>query len=213
MHVSSLDCKTAYASGIRKQKILLLNNSLSEQPMFPVRCNLYDAGYGGLILIQKRSTDSKLEFSRDWSDYKAGFGDLKSSFWIGLDKLHTLAAPGRGAILVITIKVNRNIMIHANYSTFEVAGEANNYRLTIGGYKGRAGDSLSDLNGASFSTHDQPNNQSLQICGQLLGGWWYKDCRQNLNSEHPNKNGDAMYQMMWNNLNINFSRMMIKYSY
>ena len=191
-----------------------MNNTLSGQPMFPVRCNLFNDRFGGSILIQKRRTDTKMEFSRNWTDYKTGFGNMKLSFWIGLDKLHTLAAPGRGAILIVTIKETRNKMINANYSIFEVAGEADNYRLTIDGYEGEAGDdSLSDLNGMSFSTYDNPNNTGFQNCEKRLGGWWYKACRQNLNSEHPNKNGKQDYQMMWKNSKIIYSRMMIKYSY
>ena len=138
---------------------------------------------------------------------------MRLSFWIGLDKLHALAGPGRGAVLIVTIKVTKYEMMHATYSTFEVASEADNYRLTIGGYEGEAGDSLSDLNGMSFSTHDKPNNAGFRNCGQQLGGWWYKDCRQNLHSEHPNEQGNKEHKMMWKNLSIIYSRMMIRYNY
>eukprot|EP00112_Aurelia_sp_Birch-Aquarium-sp1_P010909 Seg2307.6 transcript_id=Seg2307.6/GoldUCD/mRNA.D3Y31 product=Tenascin-R protein_id=Seg2307.6/GoldUCD/D3Y31 len=199
------DCKTAYASGLRGGRILLVNNTLSEQPMFEVFCNLHNDKFGGSILIQRRIVKSKMNFSRNWADYKTGFGDMKGSFWIGLDKLHTLAAPGRGAILIVSIKeVTGSNSIHANYSIFEVAGEADNYRLTIGGYQGEAGDSMSDLNGTSFSTYDQANHPGFQNCKKVVGGWWHKECRLNLNSGHP--------FMTWKDLII-YSRMMIKYRY
>eukprot|EP00112_Aurelia_sp_Birch-Aquarium-sp1_P010910 Seg2307.7 transcript_id=Seg2307.7/GoldUCD/mRNA.D3Y31 product=Tenascin-R protein_id=Seg2307.7/GoldUCD/D3Y31 len=147
-----------------------------------------------------------MNVGRNWADYKTGFGDMRHSFWIGLDKLHTLAAPGRGAILIVSIKnVTGSKKIHAKYSIFEVAGEADNYRLTIGEYQGEAGDSMSDLNGTSFSTYDQVNNPGFQKCVQLLGGWWYKDCRPSLNSKH--------HFMEWNHSKIISSRMMIKYRY
>ena len=33
---------------------------------------------------------------------------------------------------------------YAEYTTFQVAGEADKYRIVIGGYSGTAGDSLAD---------------------------------------------------------------------
>ena len=188
------------------QKILVINNTLSELPMFPVFCRLNRNRWGGSVTFQRR-TNASVQFDRNLSEYKTGFGNLRGTFWIGLDKLHVLAAPGRGAILMIAIKPRNNpdATLRAVYSTFEVAGEADNYRLNIGGYvEGNAGDSLSHLNGMPFSLSDGEN------CDRRLGGWWHQDCNRNINSEYPGE-GNNDYRMRWAKYNVMYSRMAIKY--
>jgi len=32
---------------------------------------------------------SEINFDRDWVEYKEGFGDLHTQFWLGLKKLYT----------------------------------------------------------------------------------------------------------------------------
>ena len=38
------------------------------------------------------TTNSLEYFQRPWNDYKEGFGDLGSDYWIGLDTLHNMTA-------------------------------------------------------------------------------------------------------------------------
>ena len=42
-------------------------------------------------MFQKRLNGS-VDFYRYWNDYKRGFGDLNSEFWLGLDKIHRLTS-------------------------------------------------------------------------------------------------------------------------
>eukprot|EP00112_Aurelia_sp_Birch-Aquarium-sp1_P010908 Seg2307.5 transcript_id=Seg2307.5/GoldUCD/mRNA.D3Y31 product=Tenascin-R protein_id=Seg2307.5/GoldUCD/D3Y31 len=199
------DCKTAFDSGMSGKKILVINNTLSELPMFPVLCRLNRNKWGGSVSIQTRDNAS-MQFERNWNEYKIGFGNIGNSFWIGLDKLHTLAAPGRGAILMIAVRpISGNEAFRAVYSTFEVAGEADSYRLKVGGYEGNAGDFMSHLNGMPFSLPDKGN------CDIRLGGWWHQECSRNINSEYPRKGNDD-YQMRWAKYDVVYSRMVIKYN-
>eukprot|EP00795_Rhopilema_esculentum_P001288 gene1288-15674_t len=89
------------------------------------------------IVFQRRK-DASVDFYRNWASYKNGFGDTSGNFWIGLDTLHRLAAPGRGAILRIDMK-HRNsptTQYYAKYSSFEVGDEASGYKLLSRGYSG-----------------------------------------------------------------------------
>ena len=49
---------------------------------------------------------------------------------------------------------------YASYETFQVSSEEEGYELTVGGYKGDAGDSLSSHNGKKFSTYDVDNDEA-----------------------------------------------------
>ena len=177
---------------------------------------------GGWIIFQRRISGS-VDFYRNWVDYKNGFGDLNGNFWLGLDKLHLLAGPGKGAILRVDLRhMNGPYMIYAEYSTFEIASEADGYRLKVGGYSGNATDSLGNSvssatshNGQTFSTKDKDN--ASKCAYQFKGGWWYYAChRSNLNGIYPpNDRTDPAY-MGWANFNghhgrVTFSEMKLKY--
>ncbi|RMX47536.1 hypothetical protein pdam_00002182 [Pocillopora damicornis] len=70
----------------------------------------------------------------------------------------------------------------AKYTTFAVAGESDNYRVTIDGYRGTGGDALLSLNkpirNMRFTTKDKDNDvKSSGNCAlNNKGGWWYNSC-------------------------------------
>ncbi len=164
------------------------------------------------IVIQRR-VDASVSFERNWADYKSGFGDPSGNFWIGLDKLHCLAGPGKGAILNIEIKhgSNPSKLFYAAYSLFEIGNEADGYRLNIGGFSGNAGDSFAFSNGMKFTTYDRDNDvhSSYNCASEYRGGWWHKACfMANLNNLYPdNIRSDAMY-MSWLLVDGSYGRIM-----
>ena len=103
---------------------------------------------GGWTVFQRR-LDGSVDFYRAWESYRNGFGDLNTEFWLGNDNLHRLTASGDVMLRVDLEDFDGNIT-YAEYTTFQVADEADKYRITFGGYNGTAGNSMVDNGGESL---------------------------------------------------------------
>ena len=90
---------------------------------------------GGGWTIFKRRIDESVGFYLGWKNYTEDFGDLNGEFWLGLDKINRLSNSGQN-VLIVDMADFENETRYANYSTFAVADEANQYRLIVGGYTG-----------------------------------------------------------------------------
>ena len=106
-----------------------------------VLCDMTTNG-GGWTVFQRRFNGS-VDFYRDWSSYKNGFGDLHGEFWLGNDNLHRLTAAGNVSLRVDLEDFEGNIT-YAEYATFKVADQTDKYRILIGGYSGTAGDGMNE---------------------------------------------------------------------
>ena len=79
--------------------------------------------------------DGSVDFYRNWTDYKQGFGNLGGEFWLGLDNIHRLTNQTNNTLRVELEDFDGNTA-YAEYNTFAVADEADNYRLSVAGYTG-----------------------------------------------------------------------------
>ncbi|XP_056001138.1 fibrinogen C domain-containing protein 1-like [Ostrea edulis] len=144
-----------------------------------VYCDMTTDG-GGWTAIQKRQ-DNSTDFYRTWADYKKGFGDPSTNYWIGNDVIHYLTKTNQE--LRVELLSFDDEKAYALYSTFQVGNESSKYQLTVSEYSGTAGDSLYIHNGYKFSTHDEDNDDSSGNCAVIYhGAWWYRECaNSNLN--------------------------------
>ncbi|XP_036039837.1 ficolin-1 [Onychomys torridus] len=158
---------------------------LSDCRPLTVLCDM-DVDGGGWTVFQRR-VDGSVDFFRDWDSYKRGFGNLGTEFWLGNDYLHLLTANGNQELRV-DFRDFQGGTSHAKYSSFQVSGEQEKYKLTLGQFlEGTAGDSLTSHSNMSFSTHDQDNDSnSMGNCATLYhGAWWYQNCHNsNLNGRY-----------------------------
>ncbi|KAL3868224.1 hypothetical protein ACJMK2_041055 [Sinanodonta woodiana] len=162
-----------------------------------VRCDM-DTNGGGWTVFQRR-VDGSVDFYRKWVDYKSGFGNENTEYWLGLDNIHKLTAQGNVTLRVDLITPGPpQRSAYASYSSFTVGNETDNYVLRLAGYSGDAGDSLTFHNGMMFTTKDKDNDKSSNNCAvSFLGAWWYKACHgSNLNGLY----GSTSYGqgVMWN---------------
>eukprot|EP00112_Aurelia_sp_Birch-Aquarium-sp1_P003893 Seg144.2 transcript_id=Seg144.2/GoldUCD/mRNA.D3Y31 product=Tenascin-R protein_id=Seg144.2/GoldUCD/D3Y31 len=205
------NCQDAHKRGLQTNKDYIIQPHPNS--VFPVPCDMTTNG-GGWIIFQRRVSGS-VDFFRTWTEYKNGFGDLNGNFWLGLDKLHLLAGPGKGATLRVDLRhMDWPYMIYAEYNTFEIANEADGYRLKVKGYSGNATDSLDQKHdGRMFSTKDKNSN----CADRHKGGWWYGNChRANLNGLYPSDDQMLPQYMSWHNFKytfgrVTFSEMKLKY--
>ncbi|GFO02767.1 tenascin-r [Plakobranchus ocellatus] len=135
---------------------------------------------GGWIIIQRRSS-GEVDFYRNWTSYKNGFGSFDNDFWLGNEYIHTLTSKG---LYELRVDMQFNtVSAFAHYATFSLGDESSNYALHLGPYNGTAGDSLGDHNGRPFSTFDRDNDGHTTNCAErYIGAWWYNSCHSsNLN--------------------------------
>ncbi|XP_059781943.1 ficolin-1-like [Balaenoptera ricei] len=149
-----------------------------------VLCDM-DVDGGGWTVFQRRS-DGSVDFYRDWTAYKQGFGSQLGEFWLGNDNIHALTAQGNSELRVDLMDFEGNHEF-AKYQSFKMAGEAEKYKLVLGAFvEGSAGDSLTSHNNHAFSTKDQDNDKNTANCAvQYQGAWWYNNCHvSNLNGRY-----------------------------
>ena len=195
---SGKDCSVY--RGIGKSGIYNINPDGREP--FKVLCDM-DTASGGWTVIQRRM-DGSLDFSKSWAEYKLGFGRLENEFWLGNEKIHRLTKD-KNMIIRFDLEAVDGSKAYAEYRTFYINGESDNYRLHISSYSGTAGDSLSYHNGMQFSTRDRDNDKNGGInCASVYhGGWWHSSCHySNLNGKYLNGlHNTPWHGVIWHHFN------------
>ncbi|XP_059165793.1 fibrinogen-like protein A [Physella acuta] len=139
-----------------------------------VMCDTVTDG-GGWTIFQRRVSGT-VDFYRNWTEYKSGFGDFNSgNFYLGNENIYLLTTKNRTELRVDMIFNGTNYF--AKYSSFNISSETDGYRLYVGGYTGNAGDKLAEHNGMKFSTFDRDNDKYSGNCASYhKAAWWHNAC-------------------------------------
>ncbi|XP_014777534.2 angiopoietin-related protein 1 [Octopus bimaculoides] len=81
------DCDDILLNGRDKDGIYSIKPNFAAKP-FQVECEFKDGK--AWTLIQKR-TNGAVDFYRNWEDYKEGFGNIRSEYWLGNEKIYYLS--------------------------------------------------------------------------------------------------------------------------
>lgn len=180
------DCEEAYDQGILQHvdgfQYSFIRPRSSDEP-FKACC--YVDKNTSWTVIQRR-LDGSVDFYRNWTDYRLGFGQLEGEFWFGNEHIHQLSSQGDYRLRVEMVTWNGQPH-WAEYRHFRLSSESDNFRLDVDGFVpgGNAGDSLTsawdnDHNGQQFSTYDNDNDARFyDNCAQhYRGAWWFRSCFQ-----------------------------------
>lgn len=83
-------------------------------------------------VIQRR-IDGRLNFLRDWEEYKNGFGFLEGEFWLGNEWIRKLAMQGPHELRVDLGDFQQQERF-ARYRVFSISDERSNYTLRVERY-------------------------------------------------------------------------------
>jgi len=84
--------------------------------------------------VQQHVNDSSF-FDRSWNEFRYPFGVQTGNFWLGNELIHGLTRDGH-CRLRFDLHFDGGDFDWAQYTTFFVANEADNYRVTVSGYSG-----------------------------------------------------------------------------
>ncbi|XP_076862587.1 fibrinogen-like 2a [Brachyhypopomus gauderio] len=210
--IAPRDCSDYQVMGQRKNGVYQITPD-PRNGTFHVFCNMESYG-GGWTLLQYRMNGS-LNFNRNWTDYKKGFGNVHGEFWLGNDRIHLLTK-ARDTVLRIELEDFDGVREYAKYDEFYVANEFLKYRLSVSGYSGTAGDALHfskhfNHDQRFFTTPDKDNDMYPSgNCGKYYeSGWWFDACMSaNLNGKYYHKKykgkRNGIFWSTWHNMSSEY---------
>lgn len=174
------DCSDIYNAGYTDSGVYTISSIAFTEAGHSHRhvyCDMSDDQ--GWTVIQRR-LDGAVDFNRNWTSFKEGFGDLDHEFWYGNEGLYILTNH-KNYELRIDLSTEQGIHTNITYDIFRIADESYNYKLVyIGSYAGNAdADVLSNAINSEFSTYDRDNDEHISLncaADETLGAWWYTYC-------------------------------------
>ncbi|GAB1608070.1 angiopoietin-related protein 1-like [Argonauta hians] len=195
------DCDDILLNGRDRNGIYFIKPNFAPKP-FQVECEFKDGK--AWTLIQKR-TNGAVDFYRNWEDYKQGFGDMGTEYWLGNEKIYYLSVQatyelqinmwdwsgtvpqGGGGGGGLSSSQQTGKYFEGGSSFFYIEDEKNFYRLRVPedfyAYQNQGpGSSGLRLHIGPFTTYDRQSRQLPENCAvKFHCGWWFRTCVRNSN--------------------------------
>ncbi|XP_059893285.1 microfibril-associated glycoprotein 4-like isoform X4 [Gadus macrocephalus] len=140
-----VDCSDLYSNGFGNSGVYTIFPAGPTSPV-QVFCEMgsMDAPDSNKWTVIQRRTDGTINFYRGWEQYKTGFGQASSEYWLGLENIHLLSGK-KSYKLRVDMEDFDGAKVSAEYSSFNVAPEKDGYRLTLSGFKDGGADDLQTM--------------------------------------------------------------------
>ncbi|KAL8573205.1 hypothetical protein ACOMHN_036190 [Nucella lapillus] len=138
---------------------------------FKVFCRRYTSTR--TYIMDRRKPEEN--FTRNWLEYRNGFGNLEEDYWIGLEKMYALTND-RDQELRINVKVLNNSDYVISYFNFRISDETSGYKLSVNVSRMNTSDNcFRTLVNSRFSTfdHDRDGERGVNCAAKRKGGFWF----------------------------------------
>ncbi|XP_063917799.1 microfibril-associated glycoprotein 4-like isoform X2 [Zophobas morio] len=172
---SPQDCQEVLRRGHKASGMYKIKPKYSPEE-FWAWCDLTTRGGGWTYVVNR--FDGSVDFFRNWTDYKIGFGDPSGEFWLGLEHLYHLTDSKRNELL-FELEDWGLKKVYARYDEFIIGNEGEGYQIkAVGKFEGDAGDSFSQHVNMKFSTpdRDQDTKDDENCAATRHGSWWFLNC-------------------------------------
>lgn len=147
-----------------------------------VWCDMETDGGGWTVFLMRQKPQNQshaLNFTRSWSEYRQGFGNASTEYWIGNENLNVMTNT-RPYILRLDFQQKEGNFRWGEWTKFIVGDEANKYKLEVPTFNSRSmiSNCLAHHNNRFFSTFDMDNDgiASKSCAIQHKSGWWFNNC-------------------------------------
>ncbi|XP_013419011.2 angiopoietin-related protein 2-like [Lingula anatina] len=136
----------------------------------------------GWTVLMRRTSD-ELNFTREWTEFRNGFGDVAGDHWLGLEAFHHLTNQGNYSLMTEVRDVLTDTYFSHVLVNFTVEPEETHYTL---GHFPQGEGNLSNgepwlsIQGMKFSTYESDNDliNNHNCAESYAGGWWYNSCSE-----------------------------------
>ena len=156
-------------------------NSQNQDGVYPISVNnetiqVYcDISKGGWTRVMNRINYAS-DFYKNWTEYKAGFGDVKRDHWLGFDSILKIMSNGEFIARFEFETVDAKDFFELD--SFKISNESEKYKWKLGKLANRSIDVATVYHDENkFSTWDNINDPGNKDCPRWFqAGWWFNNC-------------------------------------
>ncbi|KAL3859865.1 hypothetical protein ACJMK2_010054 [Sinanodonta woodiana] len=191
------DCDDVVKRGHKSSGVYYVKTTFAACPI-PVWCDMDTPPSGWMVILRRKTAD--VSFNNLWQEYRDGFGNVVTDFWLGNDNIFLFSNQGHYELRVDLWDFEGN-RVYALYKEFYIEGLKEKYRLHVGSFEGSAKDGLEKHNLKQFSTTDNDNDSwpNYNCAREWEAGWWFANCWFSFLTGQYHNSSNAKYRgISWN---------------